>query len=92
MAKASVNAPVHSRSVRWLQQVHSLALLTGSSDIVEPFDSLMAIGQHFDLDPVSKYAARFVYAVVEARLNESGISRTLAEPFWLAVRATLGKV
>lgn len=90
------------------EAVASLALLTGTSDNVQAFDSLMEIGDHFDLSHVSKSAAKFdpaeldtlnrslvhrmPFAGVQQRLKESGISGPLAEPFWLAVRANLGKV
>jgi glutamyl-tRNA synthetase len=90
------------------EAVASLALLTGTSDNVEAFDSLLEIGDHFDLAHVSKSAAKFdpaeldtlnrslvhrmTFASVEGRLNNAGITGPLAEPFWLAVRANLSKV
>jgi glutamyl-tRNA synthetase len=90
------------------EAVASLALLTGTSDNVQAFDSMMEIGDHFVLAHVSKSAAKFdpaeldtlnrslvhrmPFSSVQERLEQSGISGPLAEPFWLAVRANLGKL
>jgi glutamyl-tRNA synthetase len=90
------------------EAVASLALLTGTSDNVVAFDSLIEIGDHFDLAHVSKSAAKFdpaeldtlnrslvhrmPFVSVEDRLKNSGISGPLAEPFWFSVRANLTKV
>ena len=90
------------------EAVASLALLTGTSDNVEAFGSLAEIGKHFDLAHVSKSAAKFdpaeletlnrslvhhmPFEAVELRLKLAGIDGQMAEPFWLAVRANLGKV
>lgn len=90
------------------EAVASLALLTGTSDNVEAFASLQEIGRHFDLAHVSKSSAKFdpaeldvlnrslvhimPFSDVEGRLGNAGISGPDAEPFWMAVRANLGKV
>lgn len=90
------------------EAVASLALLTGTSDNVEAYASLAEIGNHFELAHVSKSAAKFdpseldvlnrslvhnlPFETVSLRLAAIGIKGSIAEPFWIAVRANLGKV
>lgn len=87
--------------------VASLAVLTGTSDNVEPKSSMAELGAVFDLAHVSKSAAKFDpaelgglnrklihhldFAAVKERLLSVGISGGKAEPFWNAVRGNLEK-
>jgi glutamyl-tRNA synthetase len=85
--------------------VASLAVLTGTSDNVEPKPSMAELGAAFDLSHVSKSAAKFdpaelgglnrklihhlVFPDVKERLQALGIEGEKAEPFWNAVRGNL---
>ena len=88
--------------------VRSLAVLTGSAEsvrAVEGFDELAGL---IDLSEISRAPAKFdesdldglnarlVHAMphveAAARLRAMGVPDDRAEPFWLAVRANLGKV
>jgi glutamyl-tRNA synthetase len=87
--------------------VASLAILTGTSDNVEPKASMTELGAAFDLSHVSKSAAKFdpaelgtlnrklvhqlEFHEVRERLQAIGIEGEKAEPFWLAVRGNLEK-
>ena len=83
--------------------VAALAVLVGTSDAVQPVESLDALGALFDLAHVSRNPARFdvaelenlsartlhalPYAAAAPRLAAAGIAPT--EAFWLAVRGNL---
>lgn len=85
--------------------VASLAVLTGTSDNVEPKHSMAELGMAFDLSHVSKSAAKFdpaelgavngklihhfEFSEVRDRLQVLGISGEMAEHFWSAVRGNL---
>jgi glutamyl-tRNA synthetase len=85
--------------------VAALAVLTGSSDAVQPIDSLATLADLFDLSHISRNPARFdpveletlsartlhglPYPTVAARLAEAGIPDAEAEAVWLAVRGNL---
>ncbi len=85
--------------------VAALAVLTGSSDAVQPVESLDALGALFDLSHISRNPARFdpveldhlsartlhilPFGAVSGRLDAVGISGGRAEAFWLAVRGNL---
>jgi glutamyl-tRNA synthetase len=87
--------------------VASLAILTGTSDSVEPKASMAELGNVFNLAHVSKSAAKFdpaeldilnralvhhlEFPDVRDRLSSIGIEGDKAEPFWMAVRANLDK-
>jgi glutamyl-tRNA synthetase len=87
--------------------VASLAILTGTSDNVEPKVSMAELGAAFDLSHVSKSAAKFDpaelgslnrklvhhigYGDVKERLQALGINGEKAEPFWNAVGGNLEK-
>ena len=82
--------------------VAALAVLTGSSDAVQPVESLDELGRLFDLTHISRNPARFDTAELTAlsartlhvmpfvgaasRLAALGIEGDDAEAFWLAVR------
>ncbi|WP_428650414.1 glutamate--tRNA ligase [Roseibium sp.] len=86
--------------------VASLAVLTGTSQAVEPVQTMDALVEKFDLASVSRSAAKFdpeelktlnaklvhdlPFEAVRDRLAELGISGT--EAFWLAVRGNCGTV
>ena len=86
--------------------VAALAVLTGSSDAVQPVQSLAALGDIVDLAHISRNPARFDpaeletlsartlhglhYDAVSARLAAAGIEAR-AEAFWLAVRGNLAR-
>ena len=88
--------------------VASLAVLTGSSDAVQPVTSLDALGALFDLGHISRNPARFdpaelehlsartlhglSYADVASRLAALGIAGDRAASFWLAVRGNLERL
>ena len=88
--------------------VAALAVLTGSSDSVHPVASLEELGEVFDLTHVSRGAARFDEAELQAlsartlhalpfetvreRLAHHEIAGTRAEGFWLAVRGNLTRM
>ena len=88
--------------------VASLAILTGTSDNVEPEPDMATLAKKFDLSHVSKSAAKFDpaeldvlnralvhhldFADVKGRLNAIGIDGPKGELFWLAVRGNLEKV
>ena len=85
--------------------VAALAVLTGSSDAVQPVESLDALVRLLDLSHISRAPARFdpaelrhlsartlhalPFATVADRLDEAGIAGPKAEAFWLAVRGNL---
>ena len=85
--------------------VAALAVLTGSSDAVQPVESLDALGALFDLSHISRNPARFdpaelhhlsartlhgmPYPAVTSRLAAFGITGARAELFWMAVRGNL---
>ena len=85
--------------------VASLAVLTGSSDAVQPVESLDALGVLFDLSHISRNPARFdpaelahlsartlhgmPFSAAAARLADLGIEGPQADTFWLAVRGNL---
>ena len=85
--------------------VAALAVLTGSSDAVQPVASLDALAALFDLGHISRNPARFdpaeldhlsartlhglPYSAVATRLATAGIPDGEAEAFWLAVRGNL---
>ena len=87
--------------------VAAFAVLTGSSDAVQPVASLDALADLFDLGHISRNPARFdptelaqlsartlhalPYAVVADRLAAAGVSSDRAERFWLAVRGNLAR-
>ena len=88
--------------------VASLAILTGTSDSVEPEPDMSSLARKFDLSHVSKSAAKFDpaeldvlnralvhhfdFATVSSRLAAIGVSGAVAPAFWLAVRGNLEKV
>ncbi len=85
--------------------VAALAVLTGSSDSVRAMTSLQELAGAFDLSHVSRNAARFDPADLDAlsartlhampyecardRLIAHDVAGNHAEPFWLAVRGNL---
>ena len=85
--------------------VAALAVLTGSSDAVQPIESLDVLTQNFDLSHISRNPARFdpaelttlsartlhglPFVAVAGRLAALGIAGDRAEVFWLAVRGNL---
>ncbi len=85
--------------------VAALAVLTGSSDAVQPVASLDDLAGMFDLAHISRNPARFdpaelaalsartlhflPFAAVAGRLAAAGIDHGIAEPFWMAVRGNL---
>ena len=85
--------------------VAALAVLTGSSDAVQPVDSLAALAEIFDFSHISRTPARFdpaelgalsartlhalPFGAVAERLAARGIEGERAEAFWLAVRGNL---
>lgn len=85
--------------------VAALAVLTGSSDAVQPVASLDALAKIFGFSHISRNPARFDPAELSAlsartlhqmpfssaasRLAALGIDGPKAEPFWLAVRGNL---
>jgi glutamyl-tRNA synthetase len=87
--------------------VASLAVLTGTSDNVEPKPSMAELGKSFDLSHVSKSAAKFdpaeldglnrrllhhlEFSVANDRLQALGIKGEKANAFWSAVRGNLEK-
>ncbi|MBS8259095.1 glutamate--tRNA ligase [Roseibium polysiphoniae] len=86
--------------------VASLAVLTGTSQAVEPVPNLDVLADKFDLSSVSRSAAKFdpadldglnaklvhdmPYEVVEDRLRSLGIRAS--ETFWLLIRENCEKV
>lgn len=87
--------------------VAALAVLTGSSDAVQPVASLDELAEKFDLSHVSRNAARFdeaelatlsartlhhlPFEAVRDRLAHLDIAGAKAEPFWAAVRGNLAR-
>ena len=85
--------------------VAALAVLTGSSDAVQPVTSLAALAEVFDLAHISRNPARFdpselaqlsartlhalPYPAVSHRLAAAGVPEACAEQVWLAVRGNL---
>lgn len=85
--------------------VAALAVLTGSSDAVQPVASLDALAEVFDLSHISRNPARFdpaelahlsartlhglPFAAVVQRLAAFGIAGERAGQFWAAVRGNL---
>ena len=85
--------------------VAALAVLTGSSDAVQPVTSLDALGELFDLSHISRNPARFdpaelvhlsartlhalPFTTVAGRLPALGIPDERAESVWLAIRGNL---
>jgi glutamyl-tRNA synthetase len=85
--------------------VAALAVLTGSSDSVQPVESLEQLGALFDLSHISRNPARFdpaelahlsartllalPFVAVADRLAALGITGAQAESFWHAVRGNL---
>ncbi len=85
--------------------VAALAVLTGSSDAVQPVADLKALADLVDLGHISRNPARFdpvelehlstrtlhglSYSAVADRLDAAGIPVSRAEPFWSAVRGNL---
>ena len=85
--------------------VAALAVLVGTSDAVQPIQSLGELTATFDLAHVSRNPARFdpaelallsartlhlmPFAAVAARLAAAGVGQ--GEAFWLAVRGNLGR-
>ncbi|MEH3119037.1 MAG: glutamate--tRNA ligase [Methylorubrum populi] len=88
--------------------VRSLAVLTGSAEAVRPVAALDELAGLADLAHLSRAPAKFdpaeldgmnarlVHAMpfpeASARLAALGIPEAVAEPFWTAVRANLGRV
>lgn len=88
--------------------VASLAVLIGTSESVSAARSMDELAERFDPAATSKSAAKFdpaelvtlnkvlIHAMpfeeARDRLAEHGISGSLAEPFWLAVRGNLEKL
>ncbi len=88
--------------------VRALAVLTGSAEAVRPVASLDELAGLVDLAHISRAPARFdpheldglnarlihamPYAEAADRLAALGVPAEGAEPFWLAVRANLGRV
>ncbi|MEX4007905.1 glutamate--tRNA ligase [Neoaquamicrobium sediminum] len=88
--------------------VASLAVLIGTSESVSAARSMDELAERFDPAATSKSAAKFdpaelvtlnkvlIHAMpfeeARERLAEHGISGSLAEPFWLAVRGNLEKL
>lgn len=88
--------------------VRSLAVLTGSAESVRPIADMDELAALIDLSEISRAPARFdesdldglnarlvhemPYADAAGRLREMGVPDAVAEAFWLAVRANLGKV
>ncbi|SHM79805.1 glutamate--tRNA ligase [Roseibium suaedae] len=86
--------------------IASLAVLTGSSQAVEPMATMEALQKKFDLSSISKSSAKFdpedlnslnaklvhemEFCQVQERLISMGVN--VAEPFWLTVRGNCGKV
>ena len=85
--------------------VAALAVLTGSSDAVQPMASLDDLAAIVDFTHISRNPARFdpaelaalsartlhilPFGAVAERLETAGVAGPLAEPFWLAVRGNL---
>lgn len=85
--------------------VAALAVLTGSSDAVQPVASLDELAAILDLHHISRNPARFdpvelahlsartlhglPYEAIAARLAAAGIDGDMARPFWAAVRGNL---
>ena len=85
--------------------VAALAVLTGSSDAVQPVESLDQLGALFDLSHISRNPAKFdptelahlsartlhglSFEAVSARLAQAGVPVDKAEAVWLAVRGNL---
>jgi len=88
--------------------VASLAVLIGTSENVEPYRTISALAEHFDLSSVSKSAAKFdpadlvnlnrriihesTFVDVGKRLAAMGIAGEKAGAFWLAIRENLDKL
>lgn len=88
--------------------VASLAVLTGTSEAIEPCADMAGLAQHFRLDHVSRSASKFdpadldhmtaalvhamPFAQAEARLAALGITGPKAAPFWEAVRGNCATV
>jgi len=88
--------------------VRALAVLTGSAEAVRPVASLDELAGLVDLAHISRAPARFdpqeldglnarlihamPYPQAADRLAALGVPEAVAEPFWLAVRANLGRV
>jgi glutamyl-tRNA synthetase len=88
--------------------VASLAVLTGTSDAIEPVADMETLAGHLKLDHVSKSASKFdpadldamtaglvhakPFAAVAGKLAAMGIEGDKAEAFWLAVRKNCAKV
>ena len=87
--------------------VASLAVLTGSSDAVQPVADLDTLVDLLDLTHISRNPARFdraellhlsartlhglAYPAVATRLDAAGVPVSIAEPFWAAVRGNLAR-
>ncbi|MCU0832391.1 MAG: glutamate--tRNA ligase [Rhizobiaceae bacterium] len=88
--------------------VASLAVLTGTSEAIEPMADMPALAAHFRLDHVSKSSSKFdpadldamtaallhskPFEAVAGRLAVLGIAGPKAEAFWLSVRRNCAKV
>ena len=87
--------------------VAAIAVLTGSSDEVRAVASLDELAGLFDLSHVSRNAAKFdpaelqaltartlhgaPFSAVRARLEALGVAGAAAEPFWTATRGNLAR-
>jgi glutamyl-tRNA synthetase len=88
--------------------VASLAVLTGTSEAIEPMADMQTLAGHLQLDHVSKSASKFdpadldamtaslihakPFEAVDARLAALGVDGPKAASFWLAVRKNCAKV
>jgi glutamyl-tRNA synthetase len=86
--------------------VAALAVLTGTSEALQPLATMRELAEHFSLDKVSRASAKFdehelqalnakllhamPYAEVADRLSAARIDG--GEAFWLAVRGNCGKL
>ena len=86
--------------------VAALAVLTGTSEALQPVGTMEELAEHFSLDKVSRASAKFdehelealngkllhktPYALVADRLIAQGVDA--GEAFWLAVRGNCGKL
>ena len=87
--------------------VAALAVLTGSSDAVQPVASLDDLAGMFELAHISRNPARFDpaelaalsartlhnlhFAAIAGRLAAAGVDPGIAEPFWTTVRGNLDR-
>ncbi|EJF88660.1 glutamate--tRNA ligase [Bartonella tamiae] len=88
--------------------LESLAVLIGTSENVQAFNTQKELLQHFDLNATSKSSAKFdpqdltglnrqlvqmmTYKDVASRLSELGMAGKKVEKFWNAIRGNIDKV